>query len=216
MITADQLIKLGVPRVIADLWVKPLQRTFAAFSIDTKDRACAFLAQALHETNHFRALRENMNYTTADAMRRVWPNRFTSNESCIPYFRQPEKLANYVYARRGGNGPTSSGDGWRYRGGGVFHHTFKEAYAFLDRALERLMTEAGVDLIGHPEQIIVPEVACMAAGVYWESRHLSALADHQPDDNDLADFTEITRVINPPLAGLQSRLQLWSMCQEVL
>jgi putative chitinase len=31
------------------------------------------------------------------------------------YARQPEKIANRVYASRMGNGNEASGDGWKYR-----------------------------------------------------------------------------------------------------
>jgi putative chitinase len=52
--------------------------------------------------------------------------RFPTLASCAPYVRNPEALANYVYANRMGNGPPASGDGWRHRGFGPFQITGKE------------------------------------------------------------------------------------------
>lgn len=67
----------------------------------------------------FVPVRENLNYTSASRIRAVWPSRFPTNASAQPYVRNPEKLANNVYANRLGNGNAASGDGYRYRGAGL-------------------------------------------------------------------------------------------------
>lgn len=70
---------------------------------------------------------ENLNYTASRLMQ-VWPSRFPTLESAKPYARNPQKLANKVYAGRIGNGPESSGDGWRYRGRGLVQITGRANY----------------------------------------------------------------------------------------
>lgn len=62
--------------------------------------------------------RENMNYTTPERLMAVWPSRFPTRASAVPYVKQPQKLANFVYNGRLGNRPGTD-DGWKYRGGGV-------------------------------------------------------------------------------------------------
>jgi putative chitinase len=70
------------------------------------------LAHIGHETMGFTKFVENMNYT-APRICQVWPSRFPNVNAAMPYARNPEKLANKVYANRMGNGPPESGDGWR-------------------------------------------------------------------------------------------------------
>jgi putative chitinase len=48
--------------------------------------------------------------------------------------------------------------------------------------------------------------AALAAAWFWNSHGLNALADDRTDDNDLEDFTEITRRINGGTVGIQERL----------
>ena len=93
-----------------DVWCPALNTAMSRFQINSVERAAAFLAQVAHESNQFRNLVENLNYS-ADRLVNVWPKRFPTLEAATPYERQPEKLANYVYASRLGNGDSASGDG---------------------------------------------------------------------------------------------------------
>jgi putative chitinase len=85
--------------------------------------AARFLANCHHETMGFTRFRENLNYSAA-RIRQVWPSR----PGAVKYANNPQGLANEVYANRMGNGPPSSGDGWRFAGGGGLHHTGKTEY----------------------------------------------------------------------------------------
>ena len=88
------------------------------------------MGQMSHESDGFTRGRENLNYS-ANGLVDTWPNRFRhrkpgesltlkqgSDGKAIAeyYHRQPEKIANCVYANRLGNGDEASGDGWKYRG----------------------------------------------------------------------------------------------------
>ncbi|WP_186307018.1 glycoside hydrolase family 19 protein [Mesorhizobium amorphae] len=107
--------------------------------------ACV-LATAYHETGgKMQPVNENLNYTSAARIRQVWPARFTSNAAAIPYVRNPQGLANRVYANRMGNGSESSGDGWRYRGRALPQITGRENYTKASRLV-------GVDLIANPDR----------------------------------------------------------------
>jgi putative chitinase len=87
---------------------------------------------------------ENMNYTSASRIAQVWPSRFTV-ESAKSYVRNPEKLANKVYANRLGNGTPESGDGYKYRGRGI-------GAQFTGRVnYEKFSRLFGVDLVNQPE-----------------------------------------------------------------
>jgi putative chitinase len=87
---------------------------------------------------------ENMNYSAKRIMQ-VWPSRFKSLKEAAPYANNPEKLGNNVYGNRLGNGPESSGDGYRYRGRGIgAQFTGKENYIKFGRLF-------GVELESNPD-----------------------------------------------------------------
>lgn len=100
---------------------------FGYWRVNRPSAIAGFLGHAAHETGGFRSFTENMSYS-AQRIREVWPSRFASVAAAAPYARNPEKLANKVYASRMGNGPEGSGDGWRNRGGGLFQHTGAAEY----------------------------------------------------------------------------------------
>lgn len=72
-----------------------------------------------------KVLRESL-YYTPKRMTQVWPSRFPTISAARPYARNPEKLANNVYAGRIGN--VNPGDGWRYRGRGYIQITGRANY----------------------------------------------------------------------------------------
>jgi predicted chitinase len=99
-----------------------------AAGINSPLRAAHFLARVAVETGGFRSLVESLHYTSAARIRKIWPRRFKTDAAAAPYVRNAEKLANFVYANRMGNGPPSSGDGWRFRGGGMMQTTGREGF----------------------------------------------------------------------------------------
>lgn len=99
------------------------------------------LATVYHETGQaFRPISENLNYSAQGLLNTF--GRYFSPAQAAAYARQPEKIANHVYANRMGNGDEASGDGWRYRGRGWVQLTGKTNYDFFgiagdpDKALE--------------------------------------------------------------------------------
>ena len=66
------------------------------------ERGAHLLGQVVHESGTFRYTRENLNYSV-EAMMKVWPNRFPTEESAEPFARNPKALAENVYFGRMGN-----------------------------------------------------------------------------------------------------------------
>jgi putative chitinase len=140
---------------------------------------------------------------------KVWPKRFPTLEKAQEYARQPEKLANYVYAKRLGNGDVDSGDGWRYRGRGLIQLTGRANYQSAGRALSRPFE-------AQPELLEDPAEAAMSAAHFWQSRGLNELADDRNDDNDDADFVRISVIINGGRVGLPERRESWAKAKAAL
>jgi putative chitinase len=108
-----------------------------------------------------------------------------------------------------GNGNVQSGDGYLFRGRGIIQLTGRSNYAAAGKAI-------AVELDKQPDLLMKPENACAAAAWYWQSRGLNELADDRTDDNDLEDFTEITRRINGGIIGLNDRFALFKQVLSVL
>src|SRR5438874_6163813 len=88
-------------------WLDPINAACDKYSINTKLRLAAFIAQVGHESGRLSTLTENLSYSASGLMS-TWPSRFdtfTANSVA----RNPEKIANIVYASRMGNGDASSG-----------------------------------------------------------------------------------------------------------
>lgn len=167
-----------------NLWASILPKAAEEFEINTKDRFAAFLAQVGYESTQFNALREDLSYSIQGIMK-TWPARFHTEEQAAPYARNPIALANHVYANRMGNGDEKSGDGWKYRGGGLIELTGRANYAQMGKQI-------GEDLENQPGKIVIPLIAARAAACFWKVHNCNYLADER-------DLQAITLTINGPM-----------------
>lgn len=201
MITVDQF-KTLFPHAVGDpfAWVNALQTICPRYGINTPERMVHFLAQCGHESAGFSRLLENLNYS-ATGLIQTWPRRFTP-DMAQSYARQPERIANYVYANRLGNGDQNSGDGWRYRGAGIIQLTGKSNHQAFADAIDRTLEDATAYL--HTINGAV-ESACW----YWHRAAVNTLADN-------GDVKNLTVAINGGYNGLAERYQLTERVREVL
>lgn len=187
------LIKLGCSPILASTYGPILETAMKEFNIQTPKTCAMFIAQVLHESGKLTATKENLNYSE-QALVTVFGKYFDRNMAKY-YARNPEKIANRVYANRMGNGDEKSGDGWRYRGRGLIQLTGKSNYINCGKAL-------GKDLVTDPTYLETPEGAARSAGWYWSSRGLNRSAE-------AGDITTNTRLINGGLNGYDDRVKLY-------
>jgi len=188
MLNAEKLAKLHIS---AD-WVDPLNETFERFGIVTHNQQAMFIGQASHESGNFKLLEENLNYKAATLMR-IWPKRFPTLEKANEYSGNPRKIANSVYSSRMGNRDENSGDGWRFRGRGIFQLTGHSNVFHAGKAL-------GVDFVKDPDLIASPKYAALTAGWFWSTHNLNTPAD-------ALDYTKVTKIINGGTIGLDDRIK---------
>lgn len=200
MVTRDILSVLAPTNKNIDIWVEAMNTILPKYDIVTPKRLAAFLAQTAHESAGFTAVRENLNYS-AQALMKTWPSRFNATTAAA-YARQPEKIANKVYANRMGNGDEASGDGWRYRGRGLIQTTGKANYTKLAQYIKKSLEET----IEYCETV---EGSVESACFYWASNNLNAIAD-------TGDMTTLTRRINGGVIGLADRLDKYKKTLEAL
>lgn len=152
-----------------------------------------FLAQCAHESAGFKTFSENLNYN-AQALMKVFGKYFKGKDIKF-YERNPERIANLVYANRMGNGDESSGDGYKYRGRGIIQITGKNNYS-------RCSLFLNIDCVSNPEYLETIEGAVKSAIWFWKSKNLSGTMSNE----------DITRKINGGLNGLQDRInQLYAI-----
>ncbi|MEM7352873.1 MAG: glycoside hydrolase family 19 protein, partial [Acidobacteriota bacterium] len=199
-IEKDLLTSLGVTNARAERYLPDLDRALPPQAIDTPLRVAHFLSQVLHESARMRLVVENLNYS-ADALLRVFKKHFTESEA-QSYARQPEKIGNRAYADRLGNGPESSGDGFRYRGRGLIQLTGKTNYGKFAQWID------DGDVLAEPDRV-AERYAVDSAVYYWATHNLNALAD-------LDDVTRVTRAINGGVNGLDDRMMLLDQAKTAL
>ena len=187
---AEQLAQaLHMTPAKAEEWIDAINQTFEYFDISTPEQQASFLGQCGHESNGFTELVENLNYK-AESLCKVWPKRFPTLDAAQPYNRNPEAIANHVYAGRMGNADEDSGDGFRYRGRGLIQLTGRANYKACGEAL-------GVDLEANPEAVETPQFAALSAGWFWSTHGLNNIA---------SDIMAVTKKINGGTLGLDDRV----------
>jgi putative chitinase len=156
-------------------------------------RAAHFFAQTAHESGNFKAFSENLNYS-ADGLQKIFGKYFDA-ASAAKAARNPEKIANRVYANRMGNGNEASGDGWKYRGRGALQLTGKDNYkAFADYLKKP-------EIMDNPD-LVATEYSFESAIFFFEKNKLWAICDQGIND---AAITSLTKRINGGTHGLDDR-----------
>lgn len=131
------------------------------FSIPYVEQMAHFLGNIHHETGGFKIDTENMNYSEERIMQ-VWPSRFKTIKSAVPYSNNPRALANKVYGGRMGNSLLSN-DGWYYRGRGALQLTGKSAYSQFQNWLSAngLLKDPAHNVLVYPDIV--------ASEYFWET-----------------------------------------------
>ena len=186
--------KIGVP---ADGAFGPnTLRAAAAYYKLSPVRAAHFFAQCAHESGNWRATSENLNYS-AKGLRGIFRKYFPTDALAAQYARKPQAIANRVYANRMGNGPESSGDGWKFRGRGFLQLTGHDNYKALSEYINR------PDIMDNPD-LVATELAIESALWFFDRNKLWSICDQGITDSAIL---ALTRRINGGTHGLDDRKQ---------
>ena len=199
-ITIALLIQCGISPNQARLFEKPLQYACERYEINTINRLAAFLGQCAHESINFTHLEESLYYTTLSRIMQMWPARVPNEAMARSLLRNPQLLANTVYANRGGNSDQASGDGWKYRGRGIIQLTLKNNYA-------RAQHENQRPYVDNPDLVSQPWDAALTAAWYWAVHGCNRYADGW-------DIDSCTRAING--SAMAGRNQRRTRCEQIL
>lgn len=202
MILTDEILQKCLPNndYISD-WVISMNEHLPSYGInETPERLAAFISQCSHESAEFTRLIENLNYRW-ESLRRVFPKYF-NEDLAKKYAHNQKAIANRVYANRMGNGPESSGDGWKFRGRGILQITGKNNYS-------RFAEYVGLDLEEVPDFLETFDGAIISACWYWDRNNLNKYSDE-------GDLEGLTKAINGGYNGLSDRIQKYNKIFRIL
>lgn len=157
-------------------------------------RAAHFFAQTAHESGGFKTFSENLNYG-AKGLRSVFGKYFPTDALARAYERQPQKIANRVYANRMGNGDESSGSGWRWRGRGALQLTGADNYKAFAAYINR------PDVLENPD-LVAGELCFESALWFFDRNKLWSICDKGVNE---AAILALTKRINGGTHGLDDR-----------
>jgi predicted chitinase len=182
-----------LPGLDSAVWLPALSGAFDKYKVSTRLQIAAAMGQFVAEAGPgFTDLRENTNYSASRLMQ-VFPNEIPDQATADRYAHDPVAIANLVYANRQGNGDVASGDGYRFRGGGLIQLTGRDEYAAFASA-------AGLGLDQVTAYITTAEGAAISGCWYLSTRGCLPLAAEWR-------LTDLTQVVNGgALQGLATRI----------
>lgn len=163
-----------------------------------EDELDDFLGQILHESGMLRSLRENLGYTP-QGIRNVaagfkpgtrWHAAGQKADWLVA--GGPQRIANFLYCDRMGNGSFESGDGYDFRGGAHLMVTGFEAF-------ERCGKLVGQDLTVNPTLVEQPHYALEISVACWEGL---------VPDSCINDCVRVTKKVNGGTIGIKHRLEV--------
>ena len=180
---------------IPDAVIAQIADTAAKFNITSPLRLAHFLAQCGHESGGFRAVQENLNYSSK-GLQGIFGKYFPSLALAEQYARKPEKIASKVYGGRMGNGPEATGEGFKFRGRGYIQLTGKANYMAFDRFVPE-------DTTTNPD-LVATKYPLASAAWFFDTNKLWGICDRGADD---ATVTAVTKRVNGGTIGLADRIK---------
>jgi len=125
------------------------------------------------------------------------------------YTGNPQALANVAMCCDFGNGNIASGDGWKYRGRGIFQLTWKNNYqAFKTWYNNKYNPDR--DFVGNPDLVSSNDTIAILSGLwYYKSRVLDKMTV-----DSLATVDKVTKKINAARKGLKDRKERFAKAKD--
>lgn len=192
--------------------------TLKIFGVQSLGLLQMFVAQTAHESAEYRIREENLNYSSVDRLRKIWPSHFKDVEQAEKCIHHPQALGEYIYGTGtiakslGNNVPR---DGWEFRGSGFLQLTGREAFTQYFEWLKSndLAIMGDEELYAMAKQVRESEIEAMrtAGWEFFVNKKLTQLTgDHAKD------LEHFTRRINGGLIGLDSRKRYYDNALEYI
>lgn len=160
-----------------------------------------FLANVTQESGEFRHKSEDMSYS-AKRIVHLFPKRFPTLASALPYEHKPKEFANKLYGGRYGNRPGTD-DGWNLRGGGFIGLTFYEVWKkYAD--YKKVIVEQASEYVRNSDDGALDSA-------FWFFYVLKNLKQPAVDNN----FIGIVKSINGGTIGLETRKTYYARIKKI-
>ncbi len=183
---------------ISNSVIKELNEIGAEYGVNSALRAAHLLSQCAHESANFTKTEENLNYSK-ERLLVVFPHYFNDLDIAAQYEHNPEKLGNYIYANRMGNGPPCTGDGYRYRGRGYLQLTGVTNYRSFNRFIKNN------NVVNSPE-LVSTLYPLVSSAWFFNCSSIWPLCDKGGTDEDIK---AVTKRVNGGVNGLAERSKLF-------
>jgi len=188
---------------IPDSVISQIPETATKFNITNNLRLAHFLAQCGHESGGFKAVSENLNYSS-DGLKKIFGKYFPGNLS-ESYAKQPEKIASRVYGGRMGNGDESTKEGYKFRGRGFIQLTGKSNYTNFTKFI-------GEDCVSNPD-LVSTKYPLASAAFFFNNNNLWSICDKGAD---VATVTAVTKRVNGGVIGINDRIKHFNEFYKLL
>lgn len=180
---------------IPDAVLAQIPDTAAKFNITNPLRLAHFLAQCGHESGGWRAVSENLNYSSKGLMS-IFGKYFPTLQLAEQYARKPIAIASRVYGNRMGNGAEPTQEGYKFRGRGYIQLTGKDNYSAFDKFVPE-------DILGNPD-LVATKYPLMSAAWFFNKNGLWTICDRGADQGTV---TAVTKRVNGGTIGLPDRIK---------
>ncbi len=181
------------------------------FGIDSDEDLWHFLSQAGHETGGFNTLNvtESTYWTTASKLAKTY-KKFTMDSTAAStnanlyyapdYLQNSSGVANVAMCCRYGNGDVDSGDGYKYRGRGIFQLTWKDNYQSF-KTWYNNKYDPDIDPVTTPGIIASNDTLAILSGLwYYKTRVVDKITI-----DSTTTVKKVTKPINSAKKGLADR-----------
>jgi putative chitinase len=181
------------------------------FGIDNAIKLQHFLAQAGHETGGFTTLNvtESTYWTTASKLAKTY-SKFTMDSAqastnanlyyAPSYLQNSSGVANIAMCCQYGNGNVESGDGYKYRGRGIFQLTWKDNYSAF-KTWYNNKYDPDKDFVTNPGLVSSNDTIAILSGLwYYKTRVLDKITI-----DSTTTVSKVTIPINSAEKGIKDR-----------
>ena len=188
--------------------INEMNNLLPVYEINTLEQKAHFLSQVAHESG-FRSIEEYGNYSFNYIKQHFSEEKYPYFYNNWVYYKgNREKILNYLYRNRMGNGDEASGDGFKYRGRGLIQLTGKNNY----QDFSLINQESGVYFVENPDLLLTQKYAIRSAMYFWKKTKLNDYAYSNSEDS----VYQITKRINGGYHGIEDRKLKFNRIYNIL